>query len=264
MTEQNVNDLYDMQTASTINKQHISKVFAIKDKPDWLTAIGDVSLTDTGKWALNLPQFLVAQVAGHEHKLDRDFVVATDTTFFSDVFELLSENIINAKPFSINKFDDFYLKFAIKGHLKSLTASWATAAKALTDHWKDKEFMQNLILPSIRCSIEALKDYIRHIRNKWLPAKVPRDLRQRVINMPFSQIYPSDAETLNQLKQFFRAQPSARGRQRFGYFRYNKRGARGRVRIFRGFRGGYRYDRGYQRGYRFRQGSQQRPRDNTR
>ena len=63
--------------------------------------------------------------------------------------------------------------------------------------------MQNLILPFIRGSIKALNDHFRHVSIKWLPAKIPRDLRQRMTNMPFLQIYPSDAGTLNQLEQFF-------------------------------------------------------------
>ena len=60
---------------------------------------------------------LVAQVAGHEYKLNRDFVVATDATFFLMLLNYCLIILIMIHclimlliglPSSSNKLDDFY------------------------------------------------------------------------------------------------------------------------------------------------------------
>ena len=59
---------------------------------------------------------LVAQVAGHEYKLNRDFVVATDATFFLMFLNycliilliMIYSLIMLLIPSSSNKLDDFY------------------------------------------------------------------------------------------------------------------------------------------------------------
>ena len=209
-------NLYSIQNLDKQKKMLIAKSFIATECPEFLRELGDVSLDSAGKWALSIPQCLIAQVAGYDLNLDRQLYLSSDTVLFEDIFELLcKKNVFIWHPcfpdWYRKQYDDSWVILTLKNQIKALSAAWVMATQALNDGWKNVSLMTNVILPSVRHSLEGLKNFIRFLRVNRLPKSMPRDVKRKFVELPFSAVWPLDEIHINLLKPIFRRAPSKKG-----------------------------------------------------
>ena len=239
-------------TSKTQKKRKIPVVLPKKEKPNWLAELGDVSYRDE-IWNLEIPDILVAHVAGCLSGKPKEFSVTSEASLLSDSFSFISCKL-NAPPNFI-KMKTHYMYDQVRHHIKSLTYQWATALKLHKEEVKNHEWLELVVYPGVAEAVLGLEASIKQVRSQALPNKIGRILRYRYINAPIDKLWPEDEKLIEDIRKFFRDQRFKATKA--GNFRGSSRGFSGRR---YGARGSY---RGSQRGQRARRSRGQRGRSNA-
>ena len=232
-------------------KRKIPVVLPKKDKPEWLAEVGEVSFKQD-LWDLEIPDILIAHVAGSLAGKPKEFSVSSDASLLSESFSLISCKL-NAPP-SFIRMRMQYIYDQIKHLIKSLTYQWATALKLHREEVKNQVWLEQVVYPGVAEAVVALEKTVRQSRHMALSNKIPKVLRFRFINAPIDKLWPEDDKLLDDIRKFFRDLRIKAFRT--GNFRGNSKRSRGSG--FRGFS-----FRSFQRGHRPRRSRGQRGRGNA-
>ena len=233
---------------SKLKKRKIPVVLPKKDKPEWLEKLGELSYRNE-LWNLEIPDILVAHVAGCLASKPKEFSVSSEATLLSESFSLISFKL-NSPPNFI-KIRTHFIYDLIRHQVKSLTYQWATALLLHKQEVMNHEYLEHMVYPGVAEAILALEASVRQSRHLALPSKTAKMLRYKFINAPIDKLWPDDEKLLEDINKFFRDQRYRAARS--GNFRGSNRGSRGYG--YRGFS-----QRGMQRGQRAKRSRGQRGR----
>ena len=225
-------------------KKKITKIFSKQTAPGWLDKLGEPRLNDNRKWDLQMPECLIAHVAGHK-PASPEFNVSTNVDLLAEIFDLASYDRIPTAP-SFNRFKPSLALWysTLRNQFKLFTLSWAQARVTYEKHWEEADYMENVVIPTLSASIESIKSTVLLGRQMVLPPSLPKHLKRQYLEAPLYPLWPENPYLLKLIRMFF-----LKGAPRRGATSYRRGG-------FAGVRGqrGYSRSRGYRGSQRGRRG----------
>ena len=222
LPEQDFHEKFMIVSKSSSKKRKIPVVLPRKEKPEWLENLGEVNFKNDS-WNLEIPDILVAHVAGYLSSNPRVFTVSSDASLLSDSFALISVKLNRTPSFvRINTYNYYDI---VSHQIKALTFAWATALQLHKEEVKYQELLENVVYPGVAESVLALEATIRKLRSVALGVKMPNVLRFRYVNAPIDKLWPEDEKLEEDIRKFFRGKRAKAGRLSGGRGKY--RGHRG-------------------------------------
>ena len=246
------NQLYFTQVPkAVVPPKRIAKILPKMTAPSWLVDMGDVEYVGEDKWSLELPDCLVAHVAGSMSSNNQEFLVTSSSDLLEEYFKLANNPLPPAPRWGnqIPSLRTFYS--SLKFQLRSLSLAWAHAKLTYPTKWEDTNFIEHVILPSIKSIISSISDTIEFGREAILPHDLPYSLKKEFVSTPKFPLFPTNPLLIAKIGRFFRAFKNKDLYRRAAAYRGRARGRRARGRG-RGSRGSYFRGYGNQRGSSFR------------
>ena len=244
MDQHKFDALYLTHAPSVSSIKHVPKIFPKQIPPPWLQDLGDPFLDSNRKWALNVPDCLIAHVAGSSPSPDQEFTVHSSVDLLKELFDLNNNRLPDPPSFGnpIPPLKSWYSM--LKFQLKSLSLAWVHSQLTYPHAYENTDLTEHIIVPSLSTIISSITHAITFVRELVLPPGIPQSLYSKFINAPLFPLFPTDFK-LRQNIQFFRAKQQLRylARSRRATLRRGGnrgRRGRGRGRISRGsplFRG---------------------------
>ena len=237
--------LYHRQNPSSVGpKRKITKIFPRQTPPDWLTHLGDPSFNDNGKWNIQIPDCLIASVAGHK-SIPQEFTVSSNVDLLSEIFDLVNSKI-SAPPKLGRYIPNLSCVFSsLKHWFKVFALSWAQAKVTYAEFWEDVEYMDHVVIPTLYSCMEGISSTVLTARQMVLASSpAPYALKKQYLSAPVFPLWPDNPELIKSIKQFFLFKTSRKENNRY----FKGRFFRGRYFRGRAQRGFFRSRRGLQRG----------------
>ena len=245
-TEESFRNLYGVASQETHEPpKKILKIFQKTEIPKWLSSIGKVSYGEGNRFKLEIPEALLAHLAGFTPKKDLVFSVECNIDLWQDFLKLLKSNVGTHPTFlSHHKPRVGWAMQSLANSFRATSLNFAILGALYEESWNDTDFMDNLLLPSLMNNYESILALQRHVRHLVLPLCTPGSLRQRYVEAPIYPFWP-EGESLEELRKFFRFKSKRwstavrgrgrgsrgrgfRGRARRGFFRSNFKSSGGK------------------------------------
>ena len=231
----NIKDMFSVHTLNFEKKSIAPASYKLQVK-DYLKVFqSNPCLSSDG--VIMLDQLLISMViANISHKKhDINFQVHAPHKEIGDLIDFINQNPITIwdpifpQNFSKRKWSSQYYSL-ITSAASGLTGTLAQSDFIFSQKYKDQDFVENIILPTIIANINTLSKSIKLFREWALPKEIFADIKKEIINLPLNKVWPLDDRLKLIISKCFRPSPLKRGGYRSKF--------RGRFNRFKSFRFG--------------------------